>query len=186
MEKINIGSQGFTLPMPQAILGVHYEGRANYMALGWMTRVNFKPALLGIGVNKRHASHEGIITTGEFSINFPSTEMVKVTDYVGLVSGRRSDKSELFDRYYGSLKSAPLIRECPLSLECKVYETVELPTNTFFIGEIVGTWCEERFMTDGHPDISKINPVLLTMPDNRYWETGRCIGKAWGDGKVLK
>lgn len=186
MEKVNLGSQGFTLPMPQAILGSHYEGRPNYMALGWMTRINYKPALLGIGVNKGHASHKAIMETGEFSINFPSAEMVKVTDYVGLVSAKRSDKSELFERYYGELKSAPLIKECPLSLECKVYETVDLPTNTFFIGEIVGTWCEERFMTDGNPDISKINPVLLTMPDNRYWETGRCIGSAWHDGKVFK
>lgn len=186
MDKISIGPQGFTLPMPLAILGTHYNGSANYMTLGWITRINFKPALLGIGVNKGHASHNAILETGEFSINFPSTEMVKVTDYVGLVSARNTDKSELFDRFYGKLKSAPLIKECPLSLECKLYDTVDMPTNTFFIGEIVETWCEERFMTEGVPDISKIKPFVLTMPDNRYWEVGRCIGHAWRDGKALK
>ncbi|KAF1077146.1 flavin reductase family protein [Halodesulfovibrio sp. MK-HDV] len=186
MEKINIGSQGFALPMPMAILGTQHEGCPNYMALAWVTRVNFSPPLIGIAVNNGHASHEAIMETGEFSINFPSTEMVKVTDYVGLVSARKTDKSDLFGHFYGKLQSAPLINECPLSLECKLHKTVEMPTNTFFIGEIIGTWCEERFMTEGVPDISKIKPFVLTMPDSRFWEVGRCIGHAWRDGKALK
>lgn len=186
MEKINIGTNGFTVPMPLALLGTHYNEKPNYMALGWVTRVNFKPPLIGICVNKDHASHEAILENGEFSINFPTTEMVKVADYVGLVSGKCTDKSELFDRCYGTLKAAPLIKECPLSLECTLYNTVDMPTNTFFIGEIVGTWCEERFMTEGIPDISKMKPFVLTMPDNRYWEIGRCVGHAWQDGKALK
>ncbi|WP_290920708.1 flavin reductase family protein [Halodesulfovibrio sp.] len=186
MEKINIGSQGFPIPMPMAILGTHHNGSPNYMALAWVARMNFKPPLLGIAVNNKHASNTAIRETKEFSVNFPSTEMVKVSDYVGLVSGKRTDKSELFDRCYGELKAAPLIKECPLSLECKLYDTVEMATNTFFVGEIVGTWCEERFMTDGVPDIEKIKPFVLTMPDSRYWEIGRCIGHAWQDGKGLK
>lgn len=186
MEKINIGTHGFALPMPQCIVGTRYEGKANYMAVGWVTRVNFKPQLIGIGINKGHATNAGIRECGEFSINFPSVDMVSVTDYVGLVSGKREDKSGLFDAFYGELKSAPLIRECPLSMECRLYEAVELPTNTFFIGEIVGTWCEERFMTDGHPDIKKINPFVLTMPDNRFWAIGDHVGDAWKAGKALK
>lgn len=186
MDKVNIGKQGYTLPMPQAILGTHYEDHPNYMALGWASRVNYKPALIGIGINKGHASHQAILQTNEFSINFPTVEMVKKTDYVGLVSAKRTDKSAVFDCFYGELKKAPLIRECPLSLECRVYKIVDLPTNSFIIGEIVGTWCEERYMTDNSPDIEKISPFVLTMPDNRYWEIGRCVGYAWKDGKALK
>ena len=104
MEKINIGTHGFTLPMPQSILGTHYEGRTNYMALGWVTRVNFKPQLIGIGVNKGHASNKAIRETRQFSINFPSVDMVELTDYAGLVSGKRTNKSGLFEPYYGKLE----------------------------------------------------------------------------------
>ena len=186
MEKINIGQQGYALPMPQAILGTHKEGRPNNMALGWVSRVNFKPALIGVGVNKGHESNRAILETGEFSVNFPSVDLVRETDYVGLVSGRKTDKSQLFDAYYGELKSAPLIRECPLAIECRLHEAVEFPTNHWFVGEIVGTWCEERFLTDGAPDIEKIRPFVLTMPDNRYWAVGDCVGHAWKDGKALK
>jgi flavin reductase (DIM6/NTAB) family NADH-FMN oxidoreductase RutF len=112
--------------------------------------------------------------------------MVAVTDYTGLVSGKRVDKSELFDLFYGQLKAAPMIKDCPLTIECKLHSRVDLPTNSFFIGEIMGAFTEERYLSDGILDIKKANPFVLTMPDNRYWSIGECVGNAWKDGKALK
>ena len=166
MAKVNIGEQAYVLPMTTTILGSRLEERPNFMALGWLTRVNFKPPMLGVAVSQGHGSHRAIVETGEFSVNFPTVEMVEITDYVGLVSGKRVDKSKLFDVFYGELKNAPMISECPLTMECKLVKTVGLPTNSFFIGEIVGAYSEERFLTNDVPDIKKINPFLLTMPDN--------------------
>ena len=176
----------FCLPWAQTILGTHLRGKINFMALDWLTRVNFNPAMLGICVNKNNASHEAITDTGEFSVNLPSSDMVEVTDYAGIVSGRRTDKSGLFDVYYGELRSAPLIISCPLSIECKVNQTVDLPTNSFFIAEIINIYTEDKYLTDGKPDVKKINPFLLTMPDNRFWSIGECLGSAWNAGKRLK
>lgn len=186
MEKINIGTQGYPTPMPLTILGTHLDGRPNYMTLGWVSRVNFKPPLIGIGVNKANETHRAILETGEFSLNFPSADMVGIADAVGLASGRKVDKSHCFKAYYGTLKAAPLIEECPLSMECRLYQTIEFPTNFLFIGEIVGTWSEARFMTDGMPDTDKIRPMVLAMPENRYRTVGNVIGKAWGDGKEIR
>ena len=186
MAKVNIGDQAYVLPMATTILGSHLEDRPNFMALGWLTRVNFEPPMLGVAVSQGHASHKAILETGEFSVNFPTVEMVEVTDYVGLVSGKRVDKSNLFNLFYGELKNAPMISECPLTMACKLVKTVELPTNSFFIGEIVGAYSEERFLTDNMPDIKKINPFLLTMPDNGYWSVGELIGRAWSDGKSMR
>jgi flavin reductase (DIM6/NTAB) family NADH-FMN oxidoreductase RutF len=186
MAKLNIGDQAYVVPMATTILGSHLKGRPNFMALGWLTRVNFKPPMLGVAVNQGHASHGAILETGEFSVNFPTVEMVAITDYVGLVSGKRVDKSKLFKLFYGELRNAPMISECPLTMECKLVKTVELPTNSFFIGEIVGAYSEERFLTEGVPDIKKINPFLLTMPDNGYWSVGELIGRAWSDGKSMR
>jgi len=76
-----------------------------------------------------------------------------------------------------------MIKLCPLSMECKVVQTVDLPTNTFFIAEILDIYSEDRFLTDGMPDVKKMNPFLLTMPDNRFWSVGECVGKAWNAGK---
>jgi hypothetical protein len=61
-----------------------------------------------------------------------------------------------------------------------------LPTNEFFIGEIVEADCAEEFMTAGSPDVGKINPITLTMPDNRFWSVGSRIGQAWSIGKEYR
>jgi flavin reductase (DIM6/NTAB) family NADH-FMN oxidoreductase RutF len=156
------------------------------MALDWLTRVNYKPPMLGICVNNAHASNVAIRDTGEFSVNVPSTDMVDITDCTGLVSGRQVNKSGLFEVFYGKLEAAPMIKTCPLSMECKVIQTIELPTNTFFISEIINIYCEEQFLSNGKPDVKKINPFVLTMPDNKYWAIGDFVGKAWSAGKVMR
>ena len=186
MDKITIDKSLFCLPWTQTILGTYLEGKINFMALDWLTRVNFNPPMLGICVNKHHASHGAILNTKEYSVNVPTVDMVDITDYTGLVSGKRVDKSKLFEVFYGELKAAPMIVNCPITIECRVIEVVSLPTNSFFIGEIVSIFSEEKFLTDGKPDVKKINPFLLTMPDNRFWSVGDCIGKAWNAGSVLR
>jgi flavin reductase (DIM6/NTAB) family NADH-FMN oxidoreductase RutF len=102
--------------------------------------------------------------------------MLEVTDYCGLVSGKTIDKSELFELFYGRIPTAHMIGDCPLNMECKLVQTVKLQSNYLFIGEIVGAYCEELFMTDGKPDITKVDPFVLTMPDNRYWAIGEHVG----------
>lgn len=176
----------FCLPWTLTILGTHLNGRANFMALDWLTRVNVTPAMLGICVNKNHASHEAIIDTGEFSVNVPTIEMMEKADYVGLVSGKRVDKSNLFEVFYGELKSAPMISECPLTIECKLSQTVNLPTHSFFIAEIINIYTEDEILSEGKPDIWKMRPFLLTMPDNNFWAVGENLGKAWSAGKEFR
>ncbi|SEM20685.1 NADH-FMN oxidoreductase RutF, flavin reductase (DIM6/NTAB) family [Syntrophus gentianae] len=186
MKRIFEQKNLFCLPWAQTILGTHLNEKVNFMALDWLTRVNITPAMLGICVNKNNASHKAIVDTGEFSINLPTAEMIEKTDYVGLVSGRHVDKSDLFQVFYGELKSAPMITECPLTIECKLSQTVSLPTHTFFIAEIINIYTEDEILSEGKPDIKKIRPFLLTMPDNNYWAVGENLGKAWSAGQKLR
>lgn len=184
--KKNISEKAlFSLPWTQTILGTHLKGKINFMALDWLTRVNYLPPMIGICVNKKNASHEAILETEQFSINVPSVKMVEITDYTGIVSAINADKSDLFEVFYGELKSSPLIKECPLNVECKLYQSVDLPSNYFFIAEIINIYANENCLTDGIPDIKKINPFLLTMPDNRFWSVGEGVGKAWHDGREI-
>jgi flavin reductase (DIM6/NTAB) family NADH-FMN oxidoreductase RutF len=97
---------------------------------------------------------------------------------VGLVSGAKTDKSGIFESFQGQLKYAPMICHCPVSLECKVVTKVDLLSKEFFVGEIVSVYTEERYLTNGKPDIDKIKPFILTMPDSRYREVGGIIGSA--------
>jgi flavin reductase (DIM6/NTAB) family NADH-FMN oxidoreductase RutF len=186
MGKISIGTNISIYPMPVTLLGAIVEDRANFMAAGWITRVNLKPPMLAVGLNKIHYTPTGIRENSAFSVNFPSADMVEKTDYCGLVSGRKTDKSNIFDVFYGELKTAPMISECPLCLECRLVDIYELPSNNLFIGEIVASYTEEKYLTDNKPDIKKINPLVLTMPDNNYWTVGKHAGVAWKVGMKLK
>jgi flavin reductase (DIM6/NTAB) family NADH-FMN oxidoreductase RutF len=186
MEKINIGPNTFVYPNPVTLLGANVEGRANFMPLGWVSRVNADPPFLGVGVNKVHHTLRGILENKTFSVNFPRADMVEATDYCGLVSGKTTDKSKIFEIFYGELETAPMITECSLSLECKLINRVDLQTNIFFIGEIMASYTEEKYLTDGKLDIRKMNPLLLTMPDNCFWRVGDYVGKAWNIGTKFK
>ncbi len=185
VEKIKISNNVFVYPMPVTLLGTNIKGKANFMALGWVSRVNANPPMIGVGVHKSHYTPEGIKENKSFSINFPGAEMIRETDYCGLVSGEKVDKSDLFEVFYGELKTAPMIKECALNLECRLVETLEFPTNYFFVGEIVAAYSEEQYITQGKPDIKKMEPLLLTMPDNSYWTVGDYAGAAWKIGKNL-
>lgn len=186
MSKIKIEKKSFCLPWTQTLLGTHVQGKVNFMALDWLTRANFDPAMLGICVGNGHASNPAIRTTGQFSVNVPTVDMVEVTDYCGIASGKKDDKSKLFEVFYGELKAAPLITVCPLNIECRVVQTVDLPTNTFFIAEIVTIFSEGKYLTGDKPDVRKIRPFLLTMPDNRFWSVGEHVGNAWKDGTKFR
>lgn len=173
-------------PMPVTLVGAMVAGRANFMAAAWVTRVGYKPPLLGVSINHRQWTGQGIREAGTFSVCLPGPDLVAKTDYCGLVSGREADKSLLFDVFYGALETAPMIRECPLCLELRLFQVVELPSNAFYIGEIVAGWADGEILTDGRPDVEKYRPLLLTMPDNRYWTLGESVAGAWSVGKAYK
>jgi flavin reductase (DIM6/NTAB) family NADH-FMN oxidoreductase RutF len=79
-----------------------------------------------------------------------------------------------------------MITDYPITIECRVSQTVDLPTNPFFIAVIVNIYSEEKFLTDGKPDVAKVRPFVLTMPDNRFWAIGESVGNAWNAGKSLR
>ena len=183
--KKRIGNNAFLYPMPVVLAGSIVNEKPNFMTVGWVSRVNYQPPMIAIALGP-HLTNQGILENKAFSINIPDISLMEKTDYCGLFSGKKVDKSQIFDVFYGSLPGAPLIGECPVSMACRLHETVKLPVNTLFIGEIVEAYCDEACMTDGKPDIKKIHPFTLTMPDNHYWSVGDDIGKAWSVGTKLK
>lgn len=186
MDKIKIDSSAaFLYPMPMVLVGSVVEGKSNFMAVGWVSRVNYKPPLIAIALGPHH-TNKGIEVNKEFSINIPDVSLIKETDYCGIVSGKNTDKSKLFDVFFGDLGKAPLIRECPVCISLSLFETVKLPFNTLYIGEPKEVFTEEKYVTENVLDIKKLNPFTLTMPDNNYWAVGENLGKAWGIGKNLK
>ena len=133
--------------------------------------------------NKAHYTNAGIKASGYFSVNIPSKDLIQKADYVGLVSGKDTDKSGTFSAFYGSIDKAPMIKECPINILCKLVQTVDFPTQEVFFGEVVETYVAEEYVINGKPDIKKINPILLGS--GFYWELGNKVGNSFADGKAL-
>ena len=186
MDKINLGSTIPAYPMPVSLVGAYVNGKPNFMAVAWFTMASYKPPRIAITLGKGHYTNPGIRENKTFSVCLPSEDMVEITDYCGIVSGKKTDKSEIFDLFYGELKTAPLIRDCPLCIECKLVEIVESGPNEIYIGEIIGTYTEDKFLTDGKLDFRKMKPLILSQPDTSYWRLGEQVAMAWNIGKKYK
>ena len=185
MAKKNIGKQFNIYPMPVVIVGTVTDDRPNFMTAAWVTKLNSDPPLLGLSLGRKQHTAKGIQQNGQFSVSFPSVDQAVLADYCGLVHGYDEDKAAHIDVFGGALESAPMVRQCPLNLECRLTQTVELPKDLFFIGEVVNVYASEGILTEGKVDPLKLRPFVLTMPGNSYWALGEHVGEAWSIGKAL-
>ncbi len=182
MEKVMVGESSIRVSMA-VIAGVLVDGKPNYITLGSFGGMSIDPPIVYISVNKAHYSNAGIKENGYFSVNIPSKSLLRETDYVGIVSGRDADKSGVFKAYYGSVNKAPMIEECPVNILCKLINTVDLPRNEVFIGEIIETYVGREYSVNGKPDVKRINPLLLA--GGNYCELGNPVGTVRVVGKAL-
>ena len=189
MKKVAIGARTILYPLPTVLVGANVNDRANFMAVAWCGIVNSRPPMLSVSLQYPRYTLKGISQNNTFSVNIPSIDMVVETDYCGLVSGAENDKVAAckFSIFYGKLGNAPLINEFPINIECRVVQTVSLPSHEHIIGQIEEIYGSESCLTEGEPDVAKINPFLWTArPRNEYWTFGRSLGKAFDIGNQIK
>ncbi|MEW6555461.1 MAG: flavin reductase family protein [Actinomycetota bacterium] len=184
MDKIEVSTEMVCYPMPCALLGTQVAGKVNFMTVAWFSQVSLKPSYILAALDKGHFTNAGIRETGAFSMNIPSTAMAEVTDYCGLVSGKKHDKTTVFKVFYGKEGKAPMIVECPYNLECRLVQTVDLAGDELIIGEIVAAYADERCLTDGVPDMAKVDPLILNAPQMAYLGVGADAGRAFEMGKA--
>ena len=182
--KVELGPKNCLYPLPTILVGALVNGKPNYITIAHVGIA--EPAAVSLGMNKVHYTNQGIKTNKTFSLNLPSTAMVKETDYCGLISGKDKNKTDMFKTFYGQLKTAPMIEECSINMECELIQIVDFPNHDLFIGKVVATHCDESVLTNGVVDLGKVQPILFAMNDRSYWSIGKKIGKAWSIGKEFK
>jgi len=164
-------------PVPAVLVGCGKEGSYNLITIAWAGTICSKPPMLSISVRPERHSYGLIRESGEFTVNLPTVDLVRVTDYCGVVSGRDVDKFKeaKLTPFAGSQVSAPLVAECPLGLECKVTQTIELGSHTLFLAEIVAVQVSEEFVNaDGRLALEKAG--LAAYVHGHYFEIGEAIG----------
>ena len=174
-------------PTPTVLVGAVVNGKPNFITIAHIGIVNHaRPYLISLSSAKAHYTNSGIRTHKAFSVNIPSENLVVETDYAGMVSGKKTDKSELFEIFHGELENVPMIKACPINMECRLYDIYDTPTHDLFIGEIVETHADESVLTEGKVDLAKLKPLLFDMSSIKYWSVGNTVANCWKVGKRLK
>jgi flavin reductase (DIM6/NTAB) family NADH-FMN oxidoreductase RutF len=181
--KIELGVKNCLYPLPTVLVGSLVNGKPNYITIAHVGIIDLES--VSLGMHKRPYTNAGIKTNKTFSINIPSTTMIKETDYCGLVSGKDRSKADMFKTFYGTLKTAPMIEQCSINMECELVKTVDFPNHDIFIGKIVNTYCDETVLTDGEVDFEKVQPILFVMNNQSYYGIGNKIATAWNVGKEI-
>ena len=183
MDKKALGPQTLLYPMPAALVGAIVNDKPNFMTAAWCGIAAFKPPALTVGIRPVRYTLKGMREHGMFSVNVPSIDLVKETDYCGVYSGKNKDKSQMFTVFYGDPKAAPLIEECPVNLECTVKHSLDLGSHTLLVGEITETHISEHCLTDGKADPEKIDPLIYVPAVQQYRRLGGFVAKAFEIGK---
>jgi flavin reductase (DIM6/NTAB) family NADH-FMN oxidoreductase RutF len=163
-------------PSSVVLVTSSYQGKDNIITLAWVSTACFDPPIAACAIRDTRYSHELIINSREFVINIPSEKIVRETDFCGQVSGRDVDKfSECnFTKLAASQVKAPLIKECPINIECTLRETIHLGTHDLFIGEVVAVNVDEEILDKRIISYSKAAPIVYARGD--YWTLGELKG----------
>ncbi len=186
MSKRNCGATALLFPLPTVIVGTEVRGQVNYLTVGYCGMIGGPPSTIAVSIGSQSATYEWIESCSGFSVNIPSSEQVVETDYVGIVSARETDKSDVFTTFYGEMEDVPLIEECPVSMECRLVQVIRLGDMLACLGEIVQTHVDEECFVGGTIAISRVDPVILSPTEAEYLRVGEVIGSAYELGESLR
>lgn len=177
MAKIQWKGGTILSPVPVVLVSCADGEKKNVFTVAWTGIVCSNPPRTYVSVRPERYSHELISKSGEFCINLPTSYMAKLVDFCGVKSGREFDKFGKLNLTAEPSKtvSCPSVAECPITLECKVFEQKELGSHTMFLADITAVTVNEAILDGkGRMSIEKAN--LMAYGHGTYYTLGKRIG----------
>ncbi len=178
MPKVEWKAGTFIYPIPAVMVTSGNMENSNIMTVAWTGILNTNPAMCYISVRPERYSYNLIKESGEFVINLTNEKLAFATDWCGVRSGKDYDK---FKEMHLTKEKAehvkcPLIKESPVSVECKVKEIKELGSHHVFVAEVLSIDASDEYIDEkGAFDISKCN--LIAYANGGYYSLGKKLGK---------
>ena len=178
MSKIIWKPGTFLYPIPAVMVSCGTMEKSNIITIAWTGIINTNPAMVYISVRPNRFSYKLIKEQGEFVINLTNKDLVFATDWCGVKSGAEFDKFKEMNltKEKGEFVKCPLIKESPVSVECKVKEIKELGSHNMIIAEVLSIDADEKYIDEnGAFDINKCD--LIAYSNGKYYSLGKQIGK---------
>jgi len=173
------GKFSYHYPVLAVIVTSHAGGKDNAMAVGWHSPISINPPLYGIAITNQRLTHELIVQSGEFAINFLPYESAELVAAVGGSKGREIDKFQQFNISKGAASriSAPIVKSAYASYECKLVDHRTYGDHEWVVGEVVAIHVSKEFFTETEIlDTTKINPAMY-LGGEFYVSTAQGISK---------
>lgn len=166
-------------PLPAVMVTCADEkGRDNIITVAWTGTVCTNPAMAYISIRPERYSYEIIKSTKEFAINLTTKKLAFATDFCGVRSGRDVDKFNKMGltREKAQHIKAPLIKESPVNVECRVVDLIKFGSHDMFVAEVLAVHADSEYMDKkGKFDLSKSKPIVYSHGE--YYILGEKIGK---------
>lgn len=168
----------FLYPIPAVMVSCGTMEKSNIITVAWTGIINTNPAMVYISVRPNRFSYKLIKESEEFVINLTDEKLAYATDWCGVKTGAKVDKYKemKLTKEKAEFVSCPMIKESPISVECKVKEIKDLGCHHMFIAEVLAIHADDQFINEkGAFDISKCN--LIAYANGGYYPLGKKIGK---------
>ena len=178
MGKVNWKPGTFIYPLPVVMVSCGDMEKSNIITVAWTGILNTNPATVYISVRPSRYSYKIIKNNKEFVINFTTKKLAKATDWCGVRSGEKFDKFKemKLHKEKAQFVKVPLIKESPVSIECKVKDIIKLGSHDMFVAEVLSIDVDEKYIDEkGALDISKCD--LIAYANGGYYPLGKKIGK---------
>lgn len=186
--KRNLGNTPVVAPLPVLIVATYDEnGVPNAMNAAWGGQCGYHHVALNLSLG--HKTTENLKHSKAFTLSIATVDTLVISDYFGLVSGRKENKIEKTGVHvtHSEFVNAPIIDEYPLTLECKVVEMQEVLGEMHVVGEVVNVQADESILdAQSKVDLGKLQPISFDPVLRAYRMLGEVVGKAFKDGGKIK
>ena len=123
---------------PIAAVSTVWRGKANAqiaLAIGAASIVPDRPRV-AVQLYKTNYTHELVLQSKVFALNFLRTDQLQLLRDLGFVSGRDRDKLDTVS-YRTAATGSPLFSDCFANLDCRVVNAMDGGDMTCFLAEVV-------------------------------------------------
>ena len=178
MSKVMWKPGTFLYPLPAVMVSCGTMEKSNIITVAWTGILNTNPAKVYISVRPTRYSYNLIKENREFAINLTNKQLAKATDWCGVKTGAKVDKFKemKLHKEKANFVKCPMIKESPVSVECRVTEIKELGSHHMFVADVLAINADEKYIDEkGAFDISKCD--LIAYSNGHYYSLGKKIGK---------
>lgn len=177
VERLNLINSLSGIKPANLIGTIDQEGKENLAIFSSVVHLGSNPALFGFilrpqGDVRRH-THENIMSTGVYTINFVTTDFIQNAHYTSAkfdASINEFVKSRLTPSYIDDY-DAPFVEESPIKMGLKFVEEIPIKSNgtTLMVGQVEHIIMPDETMKDnGHIDLGELDVAGISGLNTYY------------------